>query len=194
MGKVTFLLATGPSQRQSDIDRIKGLGTVIAINNAVSMAPWADILYASDESWWREYRPDWFKGRKLTICRRGADYGAEVIPFHNTTMRGFGRHVVRNGHNGGFHALNWALIHHPGPVCLLGFDFQHTGGHRHCHADHPGPMGNVGALDLCVRAMNRASVDTFGKTVINCTRETALECFPRMSLEAFISEHISSIC
>ena len=189
MTQPVFILATGPSQNQADIDRVRGLGTVIAINNAMDYAPWADILYAADEAWLRTYNHRSFKGRKLTICKRGADYGFEVIPFHNLTNKGFGRTVVRNGHNGGFHMLNWGLIHEAGPFCLLGYDFQHTNGKRHCHDDHPQGMGNMGALDLHVRAMNIAAMDTFGKTVVNCTRETALTCFPRMDLEAFISEY-----
>lgn len=182
-----FILATGPSQNQRDVDMVRGRGTVIAVNNAVFMAPWADVLYASDLSWWNTYNPKWFEGEKLTINERGAKFGAIVLPFRDAP--GFGRDIIHGGYNSGFQALNLAIVRRHDPICLLGFDFQHTGGRRHCHGDHPAGMGNAGPVELWRRAMEAAAPNTHGCRVFNCSRETAIKGFPRMPLEEFLEHY-----
>lgn len=176
-----FILATGPSQNQRDVDLVRGRGIVIAVNRAIDLAPWADILYASDVSWWRRYNPEWFTGEKLTINEHGEKFGATVIPFEDGD--GFGRSIIRTGYNSGFQALNLAIVRRYDPIILLGYDFQRTGGRAHCHEDYPEGMGNAGPVALWLRTMERAAGDTHGCRVINCSRETAITGFPRMSLE-----------
>lgn len=194
--KVCFILATGPSQNQTDIDLIRGKGTVYAVNNAIFMAPWADVHYACDEYWWKTYsprRPEWFHGERLTISPYYYRHQCKRIPSeHDPKAQGFGRTAIRTGHNSGFQALNLAIIRRFKTICLSGFDHQHTNDKRHCHDDHPPGMGNAGAVNLWINAMNAAARDTYGAKVINCTRETALECFERMTLEDFISEYCNS--
>lgn len=179
-----FILATGPSLTQADVDAIRGKGIVIAVNNAVFMAPWADILFASDVSWWRQYNPAWFKGERLSIVEGTERWGCTVLP--KRSLPGFGRDVIHCGYNSGFHAINLAIIRRYSPICLLGFDMQHTGGRTHCHGDHPDGMGNAGPVELWRNTLEAAAIDTHGVEVINCTRETALRGFPRMTLEVFI--------
>lgn len=179
-----FIIATGPSLTQDDVDLVRGRGTVIAVNNAVFMAPWADILFASDRSWWKQYNPEWFAGERLSIVEGTERYGCTVLP--RTSKPGFGRDIIHCGYNSGFHALNLAIIRRYDPICLLGFDMQHTGGRTHCHGDHPRGMGNAGPVKLWLDVLEAAAVDTHGVSVTNCTRETALRGFPRMTLEAFI--------
>lgn len=189
---VCFILATGPSQNQADIDLIRGKGTVYAVNNAIFMAPWADVHYACDEEWWKTYspkRPDWFHGERLTISPYYYRHDCKRIASEHQNTQGFGLTAIRTGGNGGYQALNLAIIRGFKTICLLGFDHQHTKMKRHCHADHPQGMGNAGAVDIWLKAMNVASRDTHGAVVVNCTRETALECFERMALEDFIIEH-----
>lgn len=189
-----FLLATGPSQNQADIDRIRGLGTVVAINNAVFMAPWADILYACDDGWWETYGkkiPPSFTGKKLTISPYGYRYGAKKIPHEHSAHagKGFGLTAVRTGGNSGFQALNYAILKRPSAICLLGYDHKKTDEKAHCHPDHPKGLGNAGAVDSWLKQIEFAGRDTRGVPVVNCSRETAITVFRRMTLEDFISEH-----
>lgn len=184
-----FILATGPSQAQSDVDAVRGLGTVVAVNNAVFMAPWADILYAADPQWWKHYKPDWFQGERLTFSHRAREFGAKRVPTEDG--EGFGRTRVRSGTNSGFQAVNLAIIRGAETICLLGFDHQHTGGRIHCHDDHPGgEMWNARYPGTWVRRMEEAAKDTFGVKIINCSRQSALNCFPRMTLAEFIKTHV----
>lgn len=185
-----FILASGPSQNQRDVDLVRGRGTVIAVNRAVEMAPWADILYASDATWWKRYNPTGFTGERITICKHGPKFGTTVLPFED--LPGFGRDVVHSGYNSGFQALNLAIIRRYDPIVLLGYDFQHTDGLRHCHADYPGTMGNAGPVALWLRTIEQAAQNTHGITVFNCSRQTAIRGFPRMTLEAFLEHHCNS--
>lgn len=179
-----FILATGPSQNQRDVDAVRGRGIVIGVNRAIEMAPWADILYASDTTWWQQYSPEAFAGEKLTISKDGPKFGAAVLPFDDGP--GFGKDVIRTGYNSGYQALNLAIIRQYDPIALLGFDFQHTGGRKHCHADYPVTMGNAGPVVLWLRTIEQAALNTHGCTVINCSRKTAIQGFPRMTLEHFL--------
>lgn len=194
---VAFVVASGPSLAQSDVDMIRGRGTVYAVNNAVFMARFADVHYACDEAWWKTYSPtraEWFTGERLTISPYYYRYDAVRIPseYSGTFGDGFGKAAVRTGGNSGFQALNLAIIRGHKTICLLGFDHQHTAGKSHFHGDHPKGMGNAKACDVWLRAMNKAALNTHGAKVINCTRDTALECFERMPLEKFIGEYCNS--
>lgn len=69
-------------------------------------------------------------------------------------------------------------------IILLGYDCQHTGGKTHWHGDHPKKLGNAGSVGKWPAAF-AALAKTIPATtkVINCSRETALDCFPRAALE-----------
>lgn len=182
-----FILASGPSQNQRDVDAVRGKGIVIAVNRAIDLAPWADILYASDASWWRRYNPADFRGERLTISKHGPKFGATVLPFEDAP--GFGKAIIRTGYNSGFQALNLAIIRRYDPVVLLGFDFRHEDSKRHCHEDYPHGMGNAGPVALWLRTIEQAAQNTHGITIINCSRQTAIRGFPRMTLEAFLERN-----
>lgn len=68
-------------------------------------------------------------------------------------------------------------------ILLLGYDCQHTGGRAHWHPDHPSPMGNAGSVHDWPRLWRNTAKAVAGAQVINCSRQTALDCFPRMRLE-----------
>lgn len=189
--KVWFIIASGPSLTSEDVDAVRGMGTVIAVNNAVFKAPWADYLYAVDKRWWDQYNPEWFDGQKLTLSRFAFRWGAKRLNCQRNKP-GFGKRDIRmggSGANSGFHAVNYALLHNPKSIALLGFDHQHTNGQAHFHGDHPDKMPNARNVDKWVEAMETASNDTNGTKLVNCSRETALNCFERMSIQDFISEY-----
>ena len=67
-GGLVVCLATGPSLTQADVDRVRGKATVIAVNDAHRLAPWASALYSSDRYWWAHHRGvPAFTGYKVTI-------------------------------------------------------------------------------------------------------------------------------
>lgn len=71
-------------------------------------------------------------------------------------------------------------------IVLVGFDCQHTGGQRHWHGDHPpGTAGNAAPKTVLKwpQQFRELKPRLRGIQVINATRETALDVFPRAELE-----------
>jgi hypothetical protein len=180
-----IILASGPSMTLADANAVRGRGTVVAINNTVQLAPWADILYSCDPSWWRQCPKLWrdFKGRRVGLANDNHLPEIEQVPKEGAT--GLGRKGVATGHNSGHQAINLAFLEGARTIVLLGFDMQHTYGMRHWHGDHAKGLGNFGCVDLCQRAFPPLAdaLKAEGVRVINASRETALRCFERMPLK-----------
>ena len=58
---------------------------------------------------------------------------------------------------------------------------QKTGDKRHWFGDHPKSMDRKSPYELFVKAFE--SIDVPDLEIINCSRDTALGCFPRMTIE-----------
>ncbi len=72
-------------------------------------------------------------------------------------------------------------------MLLLGYDCQRTDGKAHWHGDHPRGLGNAGSLHKWPKQYEDLARKVSGSTVINCSRATALQCFPRQPLEQALS-------
>lgn len=185
VGGTVVCLGGGPSLTPADVDYVRGKASVIAINDAYRLAPWADVLYACDARWWEWHRgvPS-FQGLKFSLQKRAAQWpGVRVL--RNTGTEGLERKPtgLRTGRNSGYQAIN--LARHLGAVrvLLLGYDMQHTGGKTHWHGDHPGsPPSYVGSFRSSFKALAQV-LHEYQLTIINCSRETALSCFPRQAID-----------
>lgn len=190
---VWFIIGSGPSLTAADCRAVRGLGQILAINNAVFYAPFADYLYAGDLPWWKEYAKqiEWFKGRKISVSP-ARHYGAQRIPFESAG--GLGKRVVRlgpeNSRNSGLQAINWAYLRGGRQIFLIGHDGKpDADGRLHVHDDHPHPMGNCGAISRWPDAYTRLwrDLDREGVRLVNCSRETA-HTIPWAPLETIIEE------
>ena len=159
------------------------------------MAPWAQFLYACDGKWWNHHKgvPE-FKGEKWTQLEDNKtdhkwikDHGLNYMPGKHA--KGLGHDCLHYGSNSGYQAINLAWLLSKGTVSqivLLGYDMQTTGGKKHWFGDHPdGPMNVLSGYDGFIRHFTdlAADLEHEGVDVVNCTRETALTCFRRDSLE-----------
>ena len=190
MAPVTFILCSGPSQNYADVQSIRKNrdhgDTVIAVNNMIFMAPWADVLYACDKDWWAEYgaRVRDFKCRKVYLMDRAKNYGAtEIYRCGRTT--GLGEKLIHTGGNSGYQAINLAYIDGAREIVITGLDCAHTFGRRHCHDDHPEGMDNATPVKTWAERFPTIAepLKAKGVRVVNCSRYTALTCFERMPLE-----------
>ncbi len=183
-----IVIASGPSLTRVDCDLLRGVGKTIAVNNAVFYAPWADILYAGDAAWWKVYGPDvsWFKGERVTHQE-----------YKNTRVFKGSNRFKRFGGNSGHQALQYAIHIGARRVAIIGFDHQHTGGRAHFHKDHVRQteiggelvlLGNAACSDHWIKIMNGTASDAkaMGIEIVNLSRQTALDCFPQMSVEEFV--------
>jgi len=188
-------MASGPSLSDGQIKAVRaahsaGQCRVIVTNNTHERAPWADVLYASDGPWWEHYRPE-FAGQKWTQSRIAPRFGATQAHGKALDRISFDPACIHNGRNTGFQALNLAVLFGAGPVVLLGYDMQATGGQLHWHRDHDSSRGCrltnpcEARFDEWRGILNRAARDLeeHGIRCINATSETALTGFERMTID-----------
>ena len=191
-GSTITCMATGPSLTPADVDLARQLGPVIAVNDAYRLAPWADVLYAADPHWWRAHRLllAAFTGLRFSIQAGARGYGATVL--RNTGLLGLERDPsgLKTGNNSGYQAINLAVHFGAARIVLLGYDCQRTRGEDHFFGPHVKMNQTTDSRFLEWRAHFATLVRPLaeaGVEIINATRETALTCFPRCSLERLTS-------
>lgn len=163
------------------------------MNCAWTLAPWADLLYASDPKWWRAGGQLYgqralaeFEGVK--VCQDAAFCESEPRVRHirlrheNDLVTDPGE--IGSGQNSGFQAFNLAFHTGARRILLLGFD-MHGEGRLHFHRDHSEPLGNPDQYTPARwrSAFNAAESKLKGIDVLNCTPGSRLGMFPRMGLE-----------
>jgi hypothetical protein len=186
-GGVAVCLGGGPSLTADDVAYCRGKATVIAVNDSWRLAPWADALMASDAAWWNFYRgvPD-FAGLKFCLEPQAAKFPGVTV-LRNTGDAGLEHDPtgLRNGRNSGAAAINLAVHFGAKRVVLLGYDMAaKTEGKSHWFGNHPKGLRGNSPYPL-FRAMIGTMVLPLahaGVQVINASRETALDCFPRLPL------------
>lgn len=151
---------------------------VIAVNTTFRMAPWADALYAMDKAWWNLHREEIlanFKGKKFSSAAQDNKLDVQVL----------GRPDFEHFSNSGAGAVNLAMSRGATKIFLLGYDCQHVNGQTHWHGNHPKPLTNLGSLERWRKFFDRLArhAQLRGVTVSNCSRITALTCFPRVSID-----------
>jgi hypothetical protein len=152
------------------------------------MAPWADLLYACDGDWWDEYIGEarrTFSGELWTFDSVAAErHGLRVAK--GLDERGLGRDIIHTGNNSGYQAINLVYLRGAARIILLGYDMKRgPTGKLHWHGDHPRGLNRGCAFSTWLKRFPALAEDlkSEGVSVINATRDTALECFPKMRLE-----------
>lgn len=202
-GKTIVCLASGPSLTQADVDYVCGKAPVIAINDAIRLAPWADVFYSGALEWWTpeaiaardafgfaglSIRLAWNEGTGWNQMRKGVQPDG-VIVLGNTGDEGLELRPdsVRTYKNSGGAAINVAVHLGASRVVLLGYDMAtDKAGRHHFHEPsavrHHSPYVHFrGYMRTMVAPLKAAGVE-----VINCSRTTALEWFTRKPLEAIL--------
>ena len=159
------------------------------VNTSFRAAPWADVLYACDASWWIQYFREvatQFPGEKWTTSAQ-ARQRFDLRWIYSLDRPGLSRDptFIHEGGNSGHQAIGLAALFGARRIVLLGFDFQRTNGKVHWHGDHPRGLGNGGTFSKWIAAMTPLARDLARANieVINCTRKTALKCFPQKPIE-----------
>jgi len=164
---------------------VRGKARVIAINSTYKLALWADVLYACDAKWWKKYKgaPE-FRGLRFALTSQSGIWpGVRVLKNTGTAGLETNPMGLKTGRNSGYQAVN--LAYHLGAkrILLLGYDMGYTNArHQHWHeADFPGssPYAQFRqSFETIVQPLKAAGIE-----LVNCSRETALTCVPRMALE-----------
>lgn len=83
---------------------------------------------------------------------------------------------VCGGGNSGYQAVNLAYILGAKTILLLGFDMHGD----HYFGQHQKPLRNGSPFNLFIESFKTITKDV---EIINCTRHSALHCFPEMSID-----------
>lgn len=171
---------------QVDCEAVKDLPAIV-INTSFLLAKWAPVLYACDPWWWNEYirdvRQD-FKGELWTQSEIAAKQH-KLHYIRSERKEGLSKdpEVIYQGANSGYQAINLAYHFGASKIILLGYDMASKGGHDHWHKPHKHNVQN--AYRRWIAAFEKLAWDLAAEkvAVVNCTRTTALRCFPVRDLD-----------
>ncbi len=191
---VVVIIAGGPSLTREDVAKVEQADVdIIGINNAYQICNRMEIHYACDTKWWRAH---WDKipngparySLKDDRKKQGDPGMIGVTQLKMGARRGLGIEWPRIcwGGNSGYQAINLAFLLGYKKVILLGFDMQETNGETHWHGLHKG-MNNPSEQQFRQWRKNykvlAQELRSVGVTVFNATRQTALECFPKVQIK-----------
>ncbi len=183
-GETVAILATGPSLCVQDIDACRAKSVrLLAIKDAIRLAPDADALYACDGHWWKHYGPTLkYDGPKYSLDQIAAPW-ATVLK--NTGEMGLEREPtgLKTGRGSGYQAINLAVHLGATRIVLLGYDMQATKDRDHFHGAHPWKAIPPYATFLPMFRFLVKPLEALGITVVNASRVSALNDFPKMRLE-----------
>jgi hypothetical protein len=160
---------------------------MIAVKDAVQVTGPADVVYAcgADRShWWQRHGPSLagFSSLRYSLDPLAGPW-AQVL--RNTGIEGLETDPsgLRTGQQSGYQAINLAVHLGAAKIVLLGYDMQPAqDGTDHFFGDHSHgvkpPWPDLRPFyDSIV-----APLQALGVRVVNATRRTALDCFPKATL------------
>ena len=195
VGHTAVCIASGPSLTREDVDYVKGKAKTIVINASYALAPWADVLYCADSNpfrWYWEHGPKGYEriamrdfcGLKFSLTKRSRSWaGVQVLKHGREEGLSLDPTRLCLGMNSGYQAINLAVLLGAARILLLGYDMSVAkDGREYWHVQHPhtkrSPYKTFRRLfPSIVEPLKKSGVE-----VINCSRQSALECFPKMSL------------
>lgn len=197
-GKTAVVIGGGPSVSARQIRAIAQARLdlsskirVIAVNDAVYLAWWADWLHAHDRKWWSWHiqKIHKFAGVKTTLSE---DVPAPWVTgfLKNTGRLGFDPDPgnCRHGNNSGYQAIHIAMHAGVEKIILVGFDMQKApGGESHWFGDHP--IIEPAMHQITMAPSFESLVDplaVLGISVINASPGSALATFPMAELESLL--------
>lgn len=171
---------------------LRGRGRIIGVNDAgLHLAPWCDILYWSDKRWLEWNADDLFlHSGPLKVTRRAphieTGFEIKVLGHMPGTFSNDPRYL--GGICSGSCALNLAVLLGARKIVLLGFDMKDGVGNY--HNNHLMPPGKNQYKSRFLPAIEKMApqIANLGVKVFNATPDSALLCFPKISLEEYLTQ------
>jgi len=196
-GKTCVILGGGSSLTQADVDYVRGKAKVIAIKETGAcslpgrppLAPWADVLYGCDAKYWKyENGAPTFKGLKFALEPQTTAWpGVQVLRDLGHDGLELDASGLRTGHNSGYQAINLAVHLGVKRIVLLGFDmWAGPQGDQNWFGPHPNHVVSPYAIFLTRFTSIVQPLKDAGVTVLNASRFTVLNAFPRVKLEEIV--------
>lgn len=136
-----FVLASGPSLTAEQIEWVRVQdGLKVAVNTTIFSAPWADICFAADHTWWKRYHEEvkQFPCERWSFSLNCHPFGVRVVKKNPTS-----KPLIDGVSAGtsGTAAAELAYLRGADEIYLLGVDCKVTDKSHH-HGDHPRGMSN----------------------------------------------------
>ena len=181
-GRDAVVIGGGESLTAEDCNHASESGAfLIGVNDAYRIAA-LDVLYASDHPWIKHHYDRICSQRHLVVTQAPNNqdpidnpvYYVEGVHGHSMSSD-----VLNFGGNSGFAAVHLASMWGAGRILLLGFDMQ-TKSKKHWFGSHPKEMDREHGFAAWRENFRNANCPT---PIINCSRATALDCFPRSTIQ-----------
>lgn len=191
-GKTLAILASGPSMTR-DISCVlleRGIPAIAVNSTAVMVAPWAQMVYAADTSWWSKYHDQIDPSRIKITCNDSVPF-PDVKLIKQTGNRGFDPNPshVRMGKNSGYQAVHIGLHTGASRILLFGLDMTLKYG-VHCHGLHPNGLDNPSQyfFDKCLPYWNDLVDPAHVRNceIINCSSISKITCFQKRTIEEIL--------
>lgn len=196
-GQAAFILGGGPSLKGFDVEKLRGKGKVIAVNNAgLDLCPWADVLFWVDQRWldWNHDRlhlhtGEWKVSRKRPHLPLDCD--VKFMTFKPRRLSHWPDSL--GGWCGGSSAINLAYLLGSKVIVLLGFDMHDLPPDRwregNWHDKHQLPPieGQRRNKFIPVLEAMAPDLERAGVLVINTNDRSALRCFPFADIEELLA-------
>lgn len=191
--KIWVCAASGPSLCKEDLEYCYGKAKIAVTNRSHELLPHVvDLVHGADYCFWQKYSA---QVRKLcpnaelwttsTACARDFNLNKVNIipPKHHQHKAGwcFQHGYSHAGGVSGFQLIQIVGWSKPDLIILLGYDMQHTAGKVHWHEDYPKGWNNCENIQRWLPNFEKLAAEC-PIPIINCSRETALTCFPRKDL------------
>lgn len=209
-----LLVGTGPSLAGFDLNRLRGLGHILAVKSSVWDLPFAEACFGLDLPWMRREN-----GRLAELAARMPLYLAvpKAHPPMHTHVAGAiylerdrqcgplseDLGIVEAGANSGFGAFNFAVLKRARTIFLFGYDY--TGGDHYCPERYAHNPRNKNAhywpkwgenFRLALPQLTRLGVQVF-----NASPASSVTAFPKVTIEQALehldrlrSERSGSVC
>lgn len=181
-------IASGPSLEDWQCRHVESRDCEIVAVNTSFRAVSRGIVYGCDEDWWKIYHGEVDREGWTASVEAAQKYGLNYIRGKNGEGLCPEPHAIHYGKNSGYQAIGLAYNFGAERIILIGYDMQHTGGRVHWHGRHPRQLRNAEGILGWVKPFGALAKDleAAGVEVVNCTIETALDCFRRSDLEDVI--------
>lgn len=195
-GETAVCIASGASLSDDDVKYVRdmkaaGKCRIFVCNNNYQKVPEADVLFFCDKTFWvwHALNKDFqnFKGTKVTLSNEIGQPDINVMNLGMTEGLSFHQDTLRTGGNSGYMQINLAFLYGCKRVILLGYEMQpliikHENGTMeekiHWFGDHP--QKTPAAFFQHVKghfASMIPDLEANGLEVINCSTNTAIDCF-----------------
>jgi len=193
--KKAILIATGPSLTEEVIETIrpyKDRFIIFGCNDSYRVVDFLNVHYACDKQWWDK----WGENLKETQPRlyswtqdknSATKYGVKHTAGKHQRGLSLNSEMIHFGSNSGYQLLNLAFLMGCSKFILVGYNMQVVDNKRHFFGDHPKGLNNSSPYNRFIQAYNTIQ-QPIKDLVVNCTPNSALDCFKFSILEKELND------